>query len=234
MQEWKSPTTTVDLTYSSADTPVFVISSSADISESVSPGMRLRLSQSTGGTKYFIVVAIDTSTLTLYGGTDYELENETIDDPVFSSAKAPVGFPLNPDKWTVSLIDTSDRNQSNPSNGTWYNLGSLSIDVPIGVWKLGYSAELYLNNSPATILDSSLTLSTSNNSESNPSLTSRYVVQDLATHTVFTKQEKNISLSSKTTYYVLARSAQSSADLLALGATTAGVPTQITATSVYL
>lgn len=234
MQEWNSPITEVALSYSSADAPVFVASTSADLTGSVSPGMRLRLSQATGGTKYFLVVAIASNSVTLYGGTDYTLNNETISSPVFSSAKAPVGFPLNPDKWTVSLVDTTDRNQSNPTNGTWYNLGSLSLDIPIGVWNVSYQVGLYLNKSTATTLDASITLSTSNNSESDNGFTARYVVNDLVTNYLLASRMKILTVTSKTTYYLLARSAQSSTSLLSFPATTDSVPTKVNAVCAYL
>ncbi|HSW90179.1 MAG TPA: hypothetical protein VLH19_04890 [Patescibacteria group bacterium] len=234
MQEWETPVTEVALSYSSADAPVFVASTSDDLTGSVSVGMRLRISQSTGGTKYFIVVAITNSTITIYGGTDYTLNNETISSPVFSSAKAPLGFPLNPNKWTVSLTDTSDRNQSSPTNGTWYNLGSLSLDIPIGTWHVSYEVELFLNILSANILDSRATLSTSNNSESDSELSTRYVVQNLFCNTPFVTRGKVISLTSKTTYYLLGCSAQSSANQLSFIAATYGIPTKILAVCAYL
>ena len=58
----------------------------------VSPSLR----QSGGAIKYFIVTGVGYSspntTLTLYGGTDYDLANSPIIEPYFSMAKAPMAF----------------------------------------------------------------------------------------------------------------------------------------------
>jgi hypothetical protein len=204
MNEWNplQVVTSVGLTFSSADAPVFVASTSDDLTSSVSVGMRLRVSQSTGGIKYFIVVAIGASTVTLYGGTDYVLENEAISDPVFSAAKAPLGFPLNPLKWSVIVSDASDYTTSNPTT-TWYNANS--IVVPIGAWTLSWKACLYGAKSPTTSVRVKATLSTANNSESDADFTAEEYVEtanmlwDLRQSKYV---EKDLLLASKTTYYL--------------------------------
>src|SRR5690606_8173477 len=59
------------LIYASADDPTFTATvAGVDLTSKLSAGMRLRVSQSTGGTKYFIItkVAFSTdTTITLYG-----------------------------------------------------------------------------------------------------------------------------------------------------------------------
>lgn len=63
---------------------------------------------------------------------------------MISKIKSPDGFPLNPAKWTVSLTDTSNLSQSSPTNNTYYNVGSISIVIPIGAWNLYYSWTAYI------------------------------------------------------------------------------------------
>jgi hypothetical protein len=70
------------LTFSSADAPTYVASTSVDLTGVISVGMKLKLTQTT--VKYFIVTAINTTTITLYGGTDYTLANATITLPYYS------------------------------------------------------------------------------------------------------------------------------------------------------
>jgi len=151
-------------TYASANT--FTIT--GDKTTKYSAGMKLKLTQTTA--KYFIVTKVEYSdpstTVTVYGGTDYTLANAAITSPYYSTQKSPHGFPMSPTKWTISFSDTTDREQATPSAGTWYNLGSASIAVPIGAWRLGYKCCLYLNRSASTFGDSRSTLSTANNSES--------------------------------------------------------------------
>jgi hypothetical protein len=198
--------------YSSADSPTFVISVNANMTSVLSVGMRIKLTQTTA--KYFIVTAVGSysgsaTLITVYGGKDYTLANAAITSPYYSSVYAPLGFPVSPEKWTVSLVDTSDRTQATPTQNVWYNLGSLSISIPIGVWRVGYrvSTEAIYNTSGSALAVSvRSTLSTANNSASDsafisdmlstlPVLAAAYVRGDLG-------REKLLALTSKTTYYL--------------------------------
>jgi hypothetical protein len=197
--------TDVSLTYSSASSPIFIVSTSSDLTGTVSLGMRLRVTQSTGGTKYFIVVAISSSTITLYGGTDYVLNNEAINSPVFSAAKVPFGFNIDPLKWTVSVTDTSQQTQATPSQNTWYNLGSLSLAVPIGSWSIEYFVTPYISKVSTAVIEGRITLSTTNNSETDMSMTTQFGINAgsarLASEQTQTKR-RHIILTSATTYYL--------------------------------
>jgi hypothetical protein len=124
--------------YSSADAPTFVISVNNDQTGIIGVGQRIKLTQTTA--KYFIVTAVGAysggaTLITVYGGTDYTLANAAISTPFWSNVKAPFGFPMSPAKWTVTVTDTSDRTQASPTINVWYNLGSVSISAPIGIWK---------------------------------------------------------------------------------------------------
>lgn len=193
------------LTYSSAAAPTFVATTSIDLTAYVGPGDKIWLNQS--GSKYFIVVAITSSTITLYGGTDYVLANAAVTSPYVSHAKSPAGFPLNPDKWTVEVASTSVANQNLPVSGTWYNIGSLSIAIPIGIWRTEYyagvSAQVVSAAQAAIVMT---TLSTANNTESNPDITTKL---RLYTSTSETKQlwgtptkSDVIVLAAATTHYL--------------------------------
>lgn len=205
--DWKALGQT--LTYASADDPTYTATvAGVDLTDTLSAGMRLRVSQSTGGTKYFIITAVAFSTdttITLYGGTDYNLENEAISSPVFATVKAPVGFPLDPSKWSVAYSSTSDSTESSPTSNTWYNTGSHSLVVPIGVWNITYSCLTLVSDTSSTNVDIKSTLSTANNSESHPLLT---VYRSLlgASGTIAIGVGGGlfsfISLASKTTFYL--------------------------------
>lgn len=151
-------------TYASADSPSFVVTVASGATERYTKGMRVRLDQ--GGTiKYFLISYVTDTTITLYGGTDYTLANETIIDPRVSMLKAPVGFPLDQNKWTETYTRGSASSQSTPTASTWYNLGG-SISVPIGDWIP--QAFFYMNmvqgsTSPAQM---QATISDANNTES--------------------------------------------------------------------
>jgi hypothetical protein len=130
-------------TYASADDPTFTFTVNGDKTSKYSPGMRIKVTQSST-VVYFIITKVTYSspntTITVYGGTDYDLADSAISDSFYSFQKAPFGFPLSPDKWSIQTSSTSQSAQSNPVASTWYNLGSLSISVPIGAWKVYFTA----------------------------------------------------------------------------------------------
>jgi len=158
------------LTYSSTDGHTFVCATSSDLTGQVPVRSRVKVTDS--GVKYFIVTAISTTTITLYGGTTYALTGGAITLPFVSLVMAPVGFPLSPASWTESFTDSSLRTQANPGNG-WYNMGSLNLPVPIGAWRLGYKVQAYgfTSQDHNYNLWYKTTLSTANNSESDSSFT---------------------------------------------------------------
>lgn len=86
-------TATDTWTYASAVT--FTISG-VDRTAIYTKGTRLKLTQSTGGTKYFVVVSsafgTDT-TVTITAGTSYTLNNEAITAPFYSYMANPAGYP---------------------------------------------------------------------------------------------------------------------------------------------
>jgi hypothetical protein len=80
-------------TYASATT--FTIAS-VDRTAEFSPGTKITLTQSTGGTKYWYVKSSTFSTnttVTLAPNDDYTLENEAITAPMISYSASPIGFP---------------------------------------------------------------------------------------------------------------------------------------------
>jgi hypothetical protein len=144
--------------------------------------------------------------VTVYGGTDYDLANAAITSPYYSHVKSPFGFPQNPDKWTVQASDSSNQTQATPTQDVWYNLGSFSISVPIGAWKLGYHASISGIDTSSTMATVWSTLSTANNSASDSDFILYQAVVGLtgASNYVFGSAftEKNIILAAKTTYYL--------------------------------
>ena len=224
------------LTYASADDPTYTATvAGVNLTSVISPGMRLRVSQSTGGTKYFIVTAVAFSTnttITLYGGTDYDLNNEAISSPVFSSVKAPVGFPLDPTKWSVQTLDTSNRTQTNATGGTWYNLGSISISIPIGLWSVSYQVAFGTNRTSSNSGFSIVTLSTGNNTDSDTHFRS-FVYATVALHLITNAtRQKVLSLGSKTSYYLNAAAFNNNDTTIEFRG--AECPTIIRAVSAYL
>ena len=213
--------TAAAMTYVSADDPTYTATIVGDVSGTYGLGMRIKLTQATGGTKYFIITKVavaGNTTLTLYGGTDYNLEAEAITDPYYAPVKAPFGFPLNPTKWMVEATDATQRSQASPATGTWYNLNGDSITIPIGIWKVSYQVDIGADRSSAAgVTQVQASLSTANNSASDADLTCEArVTADSASYwigswTLF--REKILALTTKTIYYLNSK-APATADTL--------------------
>lgn len=156
----------VSLTFSSAAAPTFVATTGSDLSGLIPVGARIKLTQTT--VKYFIVTAIDATTITLYGGTDYTLANAAISLVSYSIAKAPLGFPLQAEKWTVSVSDANVRSQGSPTANTWYKpTNGTVLSLPIGSWRVSWRASM----SSSANANMSITLSTTTNTETDTNLT---------------------------------------------------------------
>lgn len=203
---WTS--TAVTLTYSSADDPTYVVSTASDLTGSISVGMKMKFTNNST-TFYGIVTAITSGTITLYGGTDYDVANSAITAVYYSSHKAPLGFPMDPTKWTVITSDTSDRSVS-CSATTWTNINSAhNIIIPIGVWDFEYDVDGFADRTTAGTGDGgTVTYSTANNSESDQQLTSfvGYYGSAVANTSDIigghAHRRKTLVLASKTTYYL--------------------------------
>lgn len=209
---WAPPdwqTISATLTYSSTDGHTFVVTTSGvDLTGVIPVGARIRLTNQ-AATQYFIVTAISSTTITLYGGSSYSITNTAITTPAFSQTKAPVGFPLDPTGWTEQLDDTTQRTQVNPVSGTWYNLGALSLAVPIGLWNLEYGVALRAANNAGTAPASAYAaLSTNSAAASHSDLVGRLYVAPGTSYVSATgtiTRRKFIPLVAKTTFYLIAK-----------------------------
>ena len=197
------------LTFGAADAPVYTATCSGDYSAIIMPKMRMKMTQG-GSVKYFIVVksvySSPNTTITLYGGTDYTL-GSTITLPYFSIMDAPAGFPVDPTKWTVELRDTVDRSQSSPVNGTYYNLGSLQLSIPIGIWYVTLQLIGVSVAANGIYTDVYVGASTANNSFSDLDLRGRVYLGGVSSGIAIGNitRTKTLALTSKTLYYLLAR-----------------------------
>lgn len=139
-------------TYASADDPIFTFYATGDVTGIYQEGMRVKLTQSATD-KYFIIHGVSAydggnnrTTITVFGGTDYDLVSATISNPQYSSQYAPYGFDVDRELWKVETTDNTNIDQASPTSGTWYNV--LSFVVPIGKWNgfLQYESDFQDNN----------------------------------------------------------------------------------------
>ena len=212
------------LTYSSWDSTVqtAVISTSADESGNIQLGDRIVFDQTTDGTKYGIVTAITSSTITLFINSDYDVDNETITNPHYSHQKNPYGFDSNPDKWSITTTDSTRRNTGSytANNFVYDSSGNTQITLGIGVWNIAYKALIIgFLSSGNNQINITASLSTSNSSESDSDFT--VFDQDYLTsgnniiirgNFTATQQKVGTKLMSKTTYYVVGKMDQNGSE----------------------
>jgi len=199
-------------TYSSVDDPTGVITVPSGAVSKYSVGMRIKFTNG-GSIIYGIITAVADTSLTFLHEIDptdsqalHLMANSAITNPYYSTQKAPLGFPLDPSKWAVTLNVTENKTQSSPTAGVWYNVGSLSINFPIGIWRVWYNAFISFQASSVYLGSVLLTLSTTNNSESDSYFTTEiaFAHQTSGRTNMYcnVSREKALSLASKTTYYI--------------------------------
>lgn len=152
-----------------------VVNSNLDLTSCLNVGMKIKFTQNSA-IKYAFITAITSTQLTLFLGTDYSLNNSTISNTYFSMLKAPYGFPINPDKWSLTFTDTQQRVQINPVELEWYNIDNVSLTVPIGLWWISYNVMAQVDTSAITAGNKVFrtTLSTTANGETNPEFTNSF------------------------------------------------------------
>lgn len=200
-------------TYASADDPTYTFTVAGDVTGKYHVGMRVKLTQTT--VKYFIITAVSYSspntTVTIYGGTDYDLANAAITENYVSSVKAPSGFPIAPDKWRIVVYDTSARDQSSPTNDTWKSFPALEISIPIGAWNVFYNCFLRFDGGTAAAIYQATGLSTSTSSLTNQE--TEHLYEERASTGVLYHSHSGQTLkvlTVKTTYYLIAKVVTSS------------------------
>lgn len=217
------PVTDSAIAYNSLDNPTGVITVSSDATTIYSVGMRIKFSNG-GNTIYGIITAVTSTTITFLHEIDtatptqalHAMANSAITNFYFSTQKNPFGFPSDVRKWTVQLTDTTNRNQNSPTSGTWYNIGSLNLSVPIGSWNLSWQGSMEANRTTSGYVQIYGSLSTSSSSESDTALTAVGFTEITYSGSISAHQvehtfmrSKDIILASKTAYYAIMKTGTS-------------------------
>ncbi len=153
----------------SATTRIAEVTVPTDATTKYQPGMRVKFTQSTGGTKYGIIMKVEATKLHVLVPVGITFNNEALSDIFYSGEKAPLGFDSSPSNWMLELTDNSNRLQASPTINTWYNPGSLSLTVGVGKYKLSYSANVYMTHNSSAVGSVHVILHTANNSGSTSS-----------------------------------------------------------------
>ena len=180
-----------------------------DRTDELQAGMKIQFTQSTGGTKWGIIIKVAFSTnttVTAFLGEDSTLVDEAITAPFYSHARSPHGFPMDPDTWTVETALTSNDQQLTPTASTWYNIGTTTIDIPLGLWGVEIQVLAKVDDTVAGNIVGYVTLSTANNSETDKDWTSAIQNEDAEQVWQMCNRDKMLTLAADDTYYLNMRS----------------------------
>lgn len=146
-----------------SDTRTGEITVPTDATTKYTAGMRIRISQSTGGTKYGIITKVAATTLTVFFPTSTTLENEAISSPVYSTQKIPLGFPADHVSWSLEVSSSSSRSLS-VGTTAWQDMTD-AITIPIGAWHIFFKAKPRINQSSSSVRNITVTLSSDGSTE---------------------------------------------------------------------
>jgi hypothetical protein len=121
----------------------------------------------------------------------------------YSTQKVPYGFPSQRGKWAVQCLGKVGTTQNTPTQSVWYNTGTLNLSVPIGEWTVRYHSGIFGAGAASGGLSIYSTLSTANNSESDPDFSARYYINPASiSGGVTATRQKDISATAITPYYL--------------------------------
>jgi hypothetical protein len=174
-------------------------------------------------TEYGIITAVSATTIQVFCPTGYGIPNETLTAPFYSTQSTPFGFPRGRDKWTIQVLSLSEQTQASATGGTWYNVGSYRVEVPIGSWRIGYGISMRGSDGTAYPLINT-SLSTSASSESLVEMTGRTGVSiNNTSQWNYTERFTFVDLTASQTYYVIHKSSSSTTTLYLTPSTTGSI-----------
>ncbi len=215
IQEFGWTATGESWTYASwtSGTRIGTITVPTDATTKYKAGDRIKITQSTGGTKYGIITKVAATLLTVFFPSGTTLNNEAITSPSYALAGVnPLNFPTDPTLWQLEATDTTLRSQNTPTTDTWYNLGSFNLPVGIGAWEVGYMVTPYFTRASAGAVRIGVTLSTANNTQSDAQMDTQIESNSLVYTSNSQHNNKLVNLSSATTFYLNTRSETAGAD----------------------
>lgn len=226
-------------TYSSVDNPTGVITITGDKTTKYSLGMRIKFTNNSN-VIYGIITKISYSSpntiLTFLHEINpstslalHLIANSAITNNYYSAMKIPYSFPNTKNKWSINFTDTNNRFQSNPVSGTWYNLNSNKIILPIGCWDIALVLNVYVDRETAGLCNVVSTLSTSATSETDTNFSSVLQFGPVSAMVSPAIKTKALIISTKTNYYLNVKTNQASMLTIGLIANSA-----ITAVCAYL
>ena len=218
---------------STTRTGVFTVPSNATTKYTV--GMRVMITQSTGGTKYGIIHAVASTSLTVFFPVGTTFNNETITNPYYSPLASPQGFDRSADKWSLESSLTTDGVLGGIATSSWYNINSHSVAYGVGAWKIYGKVSCGMDRGAGGRTDVVGGLSLSNTAPTNQKWIGGGATGNagIFSANTFTISDDLVAASAGTLYWITSPSAASPAALYNFGAGLIGGARVIRLTSAY-
>jgi len=183
----------------SATTQIGTITVPTDATVKYNSGMRIQITQATGGIKYGIIQMVTATVLHVMFPAGTTLNNEAISTPFYTSLFAPLGFPMDPNLFTLEVSPSANVVQGSPTALAWYNAALLAVGV--GRYVCDYEATHWIVKGSAPVVWGFITLSTTNNGITDPKMGSMTYAS--ATELMNTgKRQRVYNFTSPTTLYL--------------------------------
>ena len=168
-------------------------------------------------TEYGIVTAVDSSTVTIFTGTDHGIPNMTLSAPSYSTQSTPFGFPRGEGKWTVETLINVSVSQI-VASATAYYVQPVKLITPIGNWRLSYegvgnpkgSTNVSIINGALELTDSAINYTDSSSLWGDTRSMLYLGLSTGATNQIFNQvsRSKLVNLATQTTYSMAVKTGQ--------------------------
>ena len=108
-------------------------------------------------TEYAIVTKVDTTTVTVFTGRDYNIPNMTLSTPYYSTHRVPFDFPADRNNWRITTysVDAS----TGVTSGS--RIPGLDTSLPVGKWIVSAQASAQAIRTTSTGINLAMGISTS-------------------------------------------------------------------------
>ncbi len=126
-----------------------------------------------------------------------------------SGVKAPFGMPTQQSRWELVCLGRSIVSQNPPVAGTWYNIASIQMNIPVGSWVATKNVVVVLGCTATTTLAVNSTLSTSASAETDLSMSEAGAVIGTNMSQGYWPMTRTgfIDVTAATTYYLISKMA---------------------------
>lgn len=156
-----------------------------------------------GTTDYELVMKVNGATATVQVPEGCTIPTSGgVSAVAYSTATSPFGFTLDKGRWKVSSLHKVLASQASPVSGTFYNVNSAQLTIPVGSFYVSYADCVNANRNTTAAQSARVTLSTGSSTETDKDFSASWSVNSSDIEFQTSIPPKTITNSSATTYYL--------------------------------